>query len=106
MSVKGQLRACTDFLMVGMKAAERGNSEFGQKLVRACMDHVELLVRQSENVKVHDVENTTVVLTKAAAELQASEGVSNTVSALRNAIGRLHALKDELAPPKPSAPTR
>src|SRR5262249_48006046 len=106
MSVKGQLRACTDFLMVGMKAAERGNSEFGQKLMRACMDHVELLVRQSENVKVHDVEATTVLLTKAAAELQASEGVSNTVSALRNAIGRLHALKDELAPPKPSAPTR
>ena len=50
MSVKGQLRACTDFLMVGMKAAERANSEAGQTLVRACMDHVELLVRQSENV--------------------------------------------------------
>ena len=106
MSVKGQLRACTDFLMVGMRAAERANSDSGQKLVRACMDHVEFLVRQSENVKAPEVEATAALLTKAAAELQAEEGGANAiVSALRNAIGRLHALRDELAPPK-STPTR
>jgi hypothetical protein len=102
MSVKGQLRACSDFLMVAMKAAERANSDTGQKLVRACMDHVEFLVRQSENVKAPDVEATAALLTKAAAELQADEAATAIVSALRNAIGRLHALRDELAPPKPT----
>jgi hypothetical protein len=101
MSTKGQLRACSDFLMVGMKAAERSNSEIGQKLVRACMDHLELLVRQSENVKAGDVEATAALLTKAAAELQADAGSGNAiVSALRNAIERLHALRAELAPTK------
>lgn len=88
--------------MVAMKAAERANSDTGQKLVRACMDHVEFLVRQSENVKAPDVEATAALLTKAAAELQADEAATAIVSALRNAIGRLHALRDELAPPKPT----
>jgi hypothetical protein len=105
MSVKGQLRACTDFLMVGMKAAERENSEEGKTLVRACMDHVELLVRLSENVKLHDVEATIPLITKAAAELHSDEVSPSIVAALRNAIGRLHALRDELAPPK-STPAR
>jgi hypothetical protein len=105
MSVKGQLRACTDFLMVAMKAAERASSENGKKLARACMDHVELLVRQSENVKIAEVEATIPLLNKAAAELQADEAAVAIVSALRNAIGRLQALRDELAPPK-SAQTR
>jgi hypothetical protein len=107
MSVKGQLRACTDFLMVGMKAAERANSEYGQQLMRACMDHVELLVRQSENVKAPEVDATIALLTKAAAELQADEASATAIiSALRNAIGRLQALRTELAPPANSAPTR
>ena len=106
MSVKGQLRACTDFLMVGMKAAERENSDEGKKLIRACMDHVELLVRLSENVKLTDVENTIPLINKSAAELHSDEVSPAIVSALRNAIGRLHALREELAPPKPSAPTR
>jgi hypothetical protein len=106
MSVKGQLRSCTDFLMVAMKAAERANSEYDQKLMRACMDHVELLVRQSENVKAPEVDATIALLTKAAAELQADEASATAiVSALRNAIGRLQALSAELSPPK-SAPTR
>ena len=101
MSTKGQLRACSDFLMVGMKAAERANSEIGKKLVRACMDHLELLVRQSENVKASDVEATAALLTKAAAELQADAGSANAiVAALRNAIERLHALSAELGPTK------
>jgi hypothetical protein len=105
MSVKGQLRACSDFLMVGMKAAERANSKSGLQLLRACMDHVELLVRQSENAKASDVERTAALLNKAAAELQAESGSGNAiVSALRNAIERLHALSAELNPSK-SSPT-
>jgi len=67
MSVKGQLRSCSDFLMVAMKAAERGNSKSGMTLVRACMDNMELLVRQSENVKAGDAEMTAALLNKAAA---------------------------------------
>ena len=100
MSVKGQLRACTDFLMVGMKAAERENSDEGKKLVRACMDHVELLVRLSDNVKAHDVEATIPLLNKAAAEMYSDELSPAIISALRSAIERLHALYSELAPPK------
>jgi hypothetical protein len=89
--------------MVGMKAAERSNSKSGMQLVRACMDNVELLVRQSESVKAGDVDMTAALLNKAAAELQAEAGSGNaTVSALRNAIERLHALSAELNPPKPS----
>jgi len=106
MSVKGQLRACTDFLMVGMRAAERENSEQGKKLVRACMDHVELLVRLSENVKLHDVEATIPLINKSAAELHSDDVSPAITSALRNAIGRLHALREELAPPKQNNPTR
>jgi hypothetical protein len=69
------------------------------------MDHVELLVRQSENAKASDVERTAALLNKAAAELQAESGSGNAiVSALRNAIERLHALSAELNPSK-SSPT-
>ena len=105
MSVKGQLRACTDFLMVAMKAAERTDSKGAIKLVRACMDHVELLVRQSENVKAYEVESTIPLLNKAAAELYSEEADSSVIGAIRSAIERLQALREELGPPK-SATTR
>ena len=48
MSIKGQLNASRDFLMVGMRAAARGavpNEQAG-KLLRACLDLVEHLERQ------------------------------------------------------------
>ena len=84
--------------MVGMKASERSQSESAKTLVRACLDHVELLVRQSENVKAAgDVEATLTLLNRAAAELQADEASSPAVvSSLRNAVGRLQALKAEM----------
>ena len=52
MSVKGQLTACRDFLMVGMRASARGSvpNETAAAVIRACLDLVEQLVRQSENV--------------------------------------------------------
>lgn len=97
MSVKGQLRACSDFLMVGMRAAERANSETAKQVVRKCMDYVELLVRQSENVKAPEVETTLAFVNKAAAELQADEAsATQVISALRNAVGRLQALRSEM----------
>jgi hypothetical protein len=106
MSVKGQLTACRDFLMVGMRAASRGASvhEQSEKNIRACLDLVEQLVRQSENVKAPEVETTINVLNRAAAELAADETAPpSVVSALRNAVGRMQSLRAEMtAAAKPS----
>jgi hypothetical protein len=105
MSVKGQLTACRDFLMVGMRASARGAvpHDASAKNIRACLDLVEQLVRQSENVRAQEVETTLTVLTRAAAELDADEASPPAVmSALRNAIGRLQALRTEMTPVKPS----
>jgi hypothetical protein len=100
MSVKGQLTACRDFLMVGMRASGRGavKHDLSEKNIRACLDLVEQLVRGSENVKAPEVETTLNVLNRAAAELQADEtSPPSVVSALRNAIGRLQSLKTEMS---------
>jgi hypothetical protein len=102
MSVKSQLTACRDFLMVGMRAAARGavRHEQSEKNIRACLDLVEQLVRQSENVKAPEVETTLAVLNRAAAELAADETApTSVVSALRNAVGRLQSLKAEMGGP-------
>jgi hypothetical protein len=102
MSVKSQLTACRDFLMVGMRAAARGEAvhEQSEKNIRACLDLVEQLVRQSENVKLAEVETTINVLNRAAAELAADESSPvSVVSALRNAVGRMQTLKAEMSPP-------
>src|SRR4051795_4892598 len=99
MSVKGQLTACRDFLMVGMRAAARGATvhEQSEKNIRACLDLVEQLVRVSENVKAAEVETTLNVLNRAAAELSADEtSPPSVVSALRNAVGRLQSLRAEM----------
>jgi len=99
MSVKGQLTACRDFLMVGMRAAARGavTHEQSEKNIRACLDLVEQLVRVSENVKAAEVETTLNVLNRAAAELAADESSPpSVVSALRNAVGRLQSLRAEM----------
>jgi hypothetical protein len=105
MSVKGQLTACRDLLMVGMRASARGAvpHEASAKNIRACLDLVEQLVRQSEAVRAPEVETTLTVLTRAAAELDTDEASPPAViSALRNAIGRLQALRTEMTPVKPS----
>ena len=90
--------------MVGMRASARGAvpHEASAKNIRACLDLVEQLVRQSENVRAPEVETTLTVLTRAAAELDADEGSPAVISALRNAIGRLQALRTEMTPVKPS----
>jgi len=92
--------------MVGMRASARGAvpHEASAKNIRACLDLVEQLVRQSENVRAPEVETTLTVLTRAAAELDSDEASPPAVmSALRNAIGRLQALRTEMmTPAKPS----
>ncbi|MBZ5556841.1 MAG: hypothetical protein LAO77_06140 [Acidobacteriia bacterium] len=98
MSVKGQLSASRDFLMVGMRAAERGTrNEDATKVLRACLDLVETLVRQSEKITPSDVETTLGVLTKASSEVDdETSATTAVVSAIRNAIGRLQSLRTEM----------
>lgn len=85
--------------MVGMRASARGSvpNETAAAVIRACLDLVEQLVRQSENVTAAEVETTLNVLTRAAAELEADEASATAVlSALRNAVGRLQLLRTEM----------
>ena len=92
MSVKGQLNACRDSLMAGMRATSRAAapSPKAEALLRACMDLVEHLAGQSLNVTTAEVETTLGVLEQAYAEMDAEVGATNAATvALKNAIGRL-----------------
>src|SRR5437867_12160948 len=81
MSITGQLNASRDFLMAGMRAAARGSTpnQQAERLVRACLDLVEHLARQSENVTASEVETTLGVLTRAGAELAQGEAASGVL---------------------------
>ena len=99
MSVKGQLTASRDFLMAGMRAAGRGATpnEQAAKVIRACLDLVEQLVRQSESVTAAEVETTLNVLSQAVAEVDDETSATTAiVAALRNAIGKLQSLRTEI----------
>jgi hypothetical protein len=97
MSTKGNLTASRDFLMVGMRAAGRGRpNEPAAKVLRACLDLVEQLVNQSENVTAAEVETTLKVLTQAATEVDDETSATTAiVASVRNAIGKLQALRTE-----------
>ena len=85
--------------MAGMRAASRGTavSDKAEKLLRACLDLVEHLVRQSLDVTTAEVETTLGVLENAFGEMEAEVGASHGATvALKNAIGRLRALRLEL----------
>jgi hypothetical protein len=98
MSVKGQLNASRDFIMAGMRSAARGAvpNEQAMKLLRACLDLIEHLERQSLAVTPGDVETTLKVLHQAASELEQDDSASAILAALRNAIGRLQSLRTEI----------
>src|SRR3954447_8985116 len=99
MTVKGQLHACRDSLMAGMRAASRGAapSQKAESLLRACLDLVEHLVRQSLDVTTAEVETTLGVLEQAYGEMEGEVGSAHgATAALKNAIGRLKALRLEL----------
>lgn len=89
--------------MAGMRAASRGSSPNPQAepLLRACLDLVEHLVRQSVDVTAAEVETTLAVLERAFGELEDGTGDATTMNpssvALKNAIGRLKALRLEIA---------
>jgi hypothetical protein len=85
--------------MAGMRAAERGASPDpkGAELLRACLDLVEHLGRQSLDVTTAEVETTLGVLERAFGELGDDAATPGPVStALKNAIGKLRALKLEM----------
>jgi hypothetical protein len=98
-TVKGQLHACRDSLMAGMRAAARSSSPDpkGAELLRACLDLVEHLARQSLDVTTAEVETTLAVLERAFSEMGDDAAAQGAVSgALKNAIGKLRALKLEM----------
>ena len=88
--------------MAGMRAASRGATPNprAEPLLRACLDLVEHLVRQSLEVTTAEVETTLAVLERAFGELEEGAIDANTMNpssvALKNAIGRLKALRLEL----------
>jgi hypothetical protein len=89
--------------MAGMRAASRGATPNprAEPLLRACLDLVEHLVRQSLDVTTAEVETTLAVLEQAFNELEGGAGNEQTMNAasvaLKNAIGRLKALRLELS---------
>ena len=88
--------------MAGMRAASRGSSPNprAEPLLRACLDLVEHLARQSLDVTTAEVETTLAVLERAFVELEggtdADAAMSPASVALKNAIGRLKGLRLEL----------
>jgi hypothetical protein len=88
--------------MAGMRAASRGATPNprAEPLLRACLDLVEHLVRQSLEVTTAEVETTLAVLERAYAELEGEAVADATMNpasvALKNAIGKLKALRIEL----------
>jgi len=99
MSGKGQRHACRDSLMAGMRATSRAATPNpkAEALLRACMDLVEHLVRQSLDVTAAEVETTLNVVENAYSEMEAEVGSGNAATtALKNAVGRLRALRLEI----------
>jgi hypothetical protein len=85
--------------MAGMRSASRGTppNAKAESLLRACLDLVEHLVRQSLDVTTAEVETTLGVMEQAYGEMDADVGTTHgSTVALKNAIGRLKALRLEL----------
>jgi hypothetical protein len=85
--------------MAGMRAASRGaqpNAK-AEALLRACMDLVEHLTRQSLDVTTAEVDTTLGVLEQAYSEMETDAGAAHAATvALKNAIGKMKALKLEI----------
>ena len=100
MSVKGQLTASRDFLLAAIRASARSatpNEEAG-KVLQACLELIEQLVRKADYISADEVATALDVLTRAAAELDdETPKTTPIVAALRNAIGRMQTLRSEIA---------
>ena len=85
--------------MAGMRAAARGASPSAkaESLLRACLDLVEHLSRQSLDVTSTEVETTLGVLEQAYAEMETEVGAAHAATvSLKNAIGKMRALRLEI----------
>ena len=85
--------------MAGMRAASRGSapSAKAESLLRACLDLVEHLTRQSLDVTAAEVETTLGVLEQAYSEMDTAVGAAHAATvALKNAIGKMKALRLEI----------
>ena len=100
MSIKSQLNASRDFILTGMRAAARVQTQNpgATKILRGCLDLIETLERQTENVTVQDVETTLNVLHQSMTEIDDETPASTAfVQSIKNAAGRLMELRRELA---------
>jgi hypothetical protein len=101
MSIKSQLNATRDFLMVGIRASGRVSPQNSQaeRVLSACLELVETLARQPlEGIGVMDVEMTLSVMHKARTELDDETAATRAVvSSIQSAIGRMQGLRVELS---------
>jgi len=100
MSIKSQLNASRDFILTGMRAAARVQTQNpgATKILRGCLDLIETLERQTENVTVSDVETTLNVLHQSMTEIDDETPASTAfVQSIKNAAGRLMELRRELS---------
>ena len=99
MSVKSQLHACADALMVAVRAAGRAAVPDPRVLatLRACQDIVERLEQSSTDVSTAQVEMALSVVKQAAVEFGREPAAAPAVlGAVRNAVDRLQRLLTEL----------
>jgi hypothetical protein len=90
MSAKSQLNASRDFILTGMRAAARMQTQNpgATKILRGCLDLIETLERQTENVTVGDVETTLNVLHQSMTEIDDETPASTAfVQSIKNAAG-------------------
>jgi hypothetical protein len=101
MSIKSQLNSSRDFILTGMRAAARVQTQNpnAERILRACLDLIETLVRQPpENITMMDIETTLNVLHQSMTEIDdETSSTSAFVSSIQNAAGRLQDLRRELA---------
>jgi hypothetical protein len=100
MSVKSQLNASRDFILTGMRAAARVQTQNpnATKILRGCLDLIETLERMpAETVMITDIETTLNVLHKSMTEIDdETSATSAFVSSIQNAASRLQELRREI----------
>ncbi len=101
MSVKSQLNSSRDFILTGMRAAARVQTQNpgATKILRGCLDLIETLERMApETVTVTDIETTLNVLHKSMTEIDDETAATSAfVSSIQNAASRLQDLRREIA---------
>ncbi|HMD34680.1 MAG TPA: hypothetical protein VKH42_06925 [Vicinamibacterales bacterium] len=97
MSVKGQLHTCRDVLLIATKKAERFEHQKSVKVLRACLDLVEHMEQTPDKVTHNELDLTLKVLNQALKDVDDKSPVAPAlVGAVKNAIGRLEALRPEI----------